>query len=374
MIFKSVASKLLSMRRFSLRTFLILVLLLGCGFGFLARWHRTVILPGNAQLRIQAKSGVRPKLVSNPARRASAISFISHAPDLQQSWLRPFLRKWVHSEYEHHFGRVHFMGNCVDDLDLAKDFAMSNGVERVMFDADQVSPEFAAEFFRTPKIRKLDLQRLPRTPPESKPFFRYLTQAKALESLSLGESFLSEEAAMEIAKLPNLKELTLDSCTPEAMSRLAKCNSLEQLSIRTLRSSEQNFRAPQETEIIFAQRARRSMKEFLTAMSKSPNLKSLSITGTLGLKPEDLREFCTNSQVERLGLYDPTWSPECLAEIARLPRLESLRLYDLNLQDEHLKMLYQVKSLKSLTIGPNISPEAIKALKGAIPDCKVGRY
>lgn len=374
MIFKSVASKLLSLRRFSLRTFLFLVLLLGCGFGFLARWHRTVIIPGDAQLRIQAKSGNRPKLISNPPRKASVIFGVSYLPEAEPSWLTTLIRKWVHSEYEHRVDIVHFLGGRVDDIDLAKDFAGSSGVNEVRFSVDQIAPEFAAEFFRTQGIQDLSLQKLPPTREESEIFFRALTQAKALEALSLDEGFLGEEAASEIAGLPSLKRLSLDSCTPEALPRLAHCKTLEQLSIRTLRSSDQDFRAAQESEAHFAQRARRGMQLFLNTMSKSPCLKSVGISGTLGLKPEDLREFCTNSQVERLGLDDPSWFPECLAEIARLPRLESLRLYDLNLQDEHLKMLYQAKSLKTLTIGPNVSLEAIKALKAAIPHCKVGRY
>ena len=106
----------------------------------------------------------------------------------------------------------------------------------------------------------------------------------------------------------------------------------------------------------------------------SPKLKVLGVGGTLGLTPDDLHDFCTHSQLERLVLNDPAWSPECLAEIARLPRLELLWLYDLNLKDEHLTMLCGAKNLKSLIIGPRISQAAINQLKAALPNCKVGCY
>lgn len=373
-IFKNAAVKLLSMRRFSLRTFLILVLLLGCGFGILARWHRTVIIPGDAQLRIQARSGNRPKLISNPPRQISVTFGVSHTPDHNSSWLKPFLRKWIHSEYDRRFDRVSFLGVCVDDLELAKDFASSNGVREAWFDVERVTPDFAAEFFRTQGIRELHFQSIPADPRESELLFRSVLQSRSLESISLDGSFLCEEAAIEIAKLPKLNKLKLDSCTPETLCQFANCNSLQSLSIRSLRSNANDFRATDESEEMFAERARRCLQKFLAEVSNSPNLKTLGIGGTLGITPNDLHDFCANSQVENLGLSDPSWSPECLAEIARLPRLESLRLCDLNLKDEHLTMLHQARSLKSLTIGPNVSPEAIKALRAALPNCKVGHY
>ena len=245
------------MRRFSLRTFLFLVLLLGCGFGILARWHRTVIIPGNAQLRIQAKSGNRPKLISNPPGQISVTFGVSYLPDQDLVWLAPTLRKWVHSEYDRRFDKVSFLGVCVDDLELAKDFALSNGFDSVWFDVERVSPEFAAEFFRTQGIRELHLQSTPAASQESELFFRSASQSNSLESISLGSGFLCEEAAIEIAKLPNLKEFQMDSCTPEMLCRLTDCTSLESLSIRSLRSNANDFRATNESEAMFAQRARR---------------------------------------------------------------------------------------------------------------------
>lgn len=374
MIFKNAAVKLLSMRRFSLRTFLILVLLLGCGFGILARWHRTVIIPGDAQLRIQAQSGARSQWIPGSTSLFTSVFRTTYVLEPKPTWLTTLIRRWVHSEYEHCFAWVQFSGTYMTDVGLAKDFALSNGVEKVMFDTDHIAPEFASEFFRTPKIRELHLKSTPRTIQDNEAFFQHLSQAKALEVLWLGDGFLSVEAAIQIASLPNLTTLNVDSCTPETLPQLANCQSLEQLSIRILRSNEQDFRASQESEINFSERARRSVKDCLATMSKSQRFKSLSISGTLGLMPADLHDFCTHSQVEKLGISDPNWSPDCLAEIARLPRLESLRLYDLNLKDEHLTMLHQARSLKSLTIGPNVSPEAIKALRAALPNCKVGHY
>ena len=115
MALRNLTAKLLSLRRFSLRTFLFLVLLAGCGFGLISRWYRGVVSSGEAQLRISANSNVEYEV------------------DLNPSWFTRLVRRTIHSEYLRRFKRATFTTDMADQLELANDFANSDGVGEVEF-------------------------------------------------------------------------------------------------------------------------------------------------------------------------------------------------------------------------------------------------
>lgn len=349
--------------RFSLRGFLFLILMAGCGFGAFMRWHNDIRDSGNAQLRLTSRSGDPDSMVR-----------VGYTAEPAPGWMTNLVRAWIHADYQRRFSSVSFGGAMKWQLDVAQDFAKSNGVQRVVIDEPKLSPEFAEVFFRSKGIQLLQFRKFLLPCDEAKPVFHALTQATQLEEISLEDGYLCDLAASEIAKLPKLKRLHLDMCNPETLPQVAKCSCIERLHIKRLRSSEEFVLGPGESEAMFIQRSRQSTREMLRTLADRPRFTSLHIEGTLGIRADDLRVFTASTKIQSLSLHSPQMSPECLAEIARCSQLQELQIYDFPIRDEHLPLLKDAQSLKSLTIGPNVSWEAIRQLRSLLPQCTVNRY
>ena len=201
------------------------------------------------------------------------------------------------------------------------------------------------------------------SPEESELFFRAMRQSTELDALIVGNGCVTERAAIEIGQQSKLKSLDIASCTPEALPLLANNVSLIDLRIRAICNSEGNYPNEGESEASRKVGTQLARQKTLNALAQNQHFSSLQIDGPLGLTREDLVDFCHKSKIKTLELQSPENAPECLEELAKLRGLESLTIYDLAIQDKHLPPLANAKNLKQLTIGPNVTGEAIRASK-----------
>jgi hypothetical protein len=358
----SLTAKLLSLRpRFSLRTFLLLVLLLGCGFGGFTRWYQTVRQSGNAQLRLVQDISPFP-FEPSPLE--------AQYPSQQSpSWFTSLVRKWVHTEYNRPFEHVTLPSHLIDTA-RARDVKIAFGVKSLYIQGGPIIPNNAALLFQARGLHLLSISGSGNWPEDT---LLQLKHARQLRKFSTG-LILSDPVSLELSKLPDLTEIRLTASRPEAIPILASAKKLEKLEIMALRHSQVDFRAPGESVTEFSQRSRRATQKALPLLAKNPNFSYLSIDGPLGLSREDLAPFCRASKLKTLHLHSPELDPECLEEIAKLESLETLTLYDLPILNHHLAPLTKAKNLKQLTIGPNISAQSIRELRKQLPGCKIERF
>lgn len=356
--------ELFRIRTFSLRTGLVLFIVLGVGFGLAGRWIQDVRERGDAQLRlVQWRNG----------NRGNDLHVYAQYPAVEApSQFTSIIRKYVHPEYRRHFESLKCNGASLNS-EIARDAKLSFGVSTVYLGCSHVDSGDAASLFQTFGLKELFVQSYSSGELSLGVSLLQLKEAKELEKVTL-YCFLPDRVGEVVRDLPRLKEISVSACTPECIALLASNRTLQKLHIGSIRHSEGDFRAVDQVEEEFRERSRRAMKQALQALGDNPNFRSLSIQGQIHVAAEDLKEFCRTSQVNSVNLQFPQIAPQCLEEFAKLGNLTSLCLYELSISDEHLASLYKAKKLKQLVIGPNVSADAILALREKLPNCKISRY
>ncbi len=352
------------MKTFSLRTGLILFVVLGVGFGLAGRWIQDVRERGEAQLRLAEWRNVN--------KIGSLQVFARYSNTDQPSWVTSKIRQYVHPEYQRSFESLTYEGPTLDSA-IAMDAKRSFGIRTMHLNCFNINPHDAAVLFQAPSLKELVVQSHFSGDGSMGDALLHLKGAKELENLSV-HCFLPDRSGEVVRELPRLTEVRVSSCTPECIAILAGNRTLQKLHIGSIRHSENDFRAVEPSAEEFAERSRRAMKQAFKALGDNPNLRSLSIQGQIHVAPEALKAFCRTSQVSSVNLQFPQIAPQCLEEFAKLGNLTSLSLYELSINDEHLASLSNAKKLKQLVIGPNVSADAIFALREELPNCKISRY
>jgi hypothetical protein len=351
--------------RFSLRTGLILFLLIGAGLGFVSRWVHEIKVRGDAQLRTLSRRG-RSWRVDQAHVQAS------YSKAEVDSQFTDLVRKWVHPEYQRKYDGAYITGRHLADMDLARDLGKSFGLAELDLQADSISSEFAKAVFSVKGLERVGL-RVGWDNAQHSSLLLELRHACSLRELSTN-SFLSEEIAAELAQLPMLETVSVYSCSPEAIASLAKAKLLKSLHVRSIRHSESDFRGIAENAALFNERSRKAIKSAMDQLAGNSQFESLRIDGPLNLQVEDWRAFSKRSRLKGLHLSNSEMSPNCIAAIVELPFLEKFTIYDVAIDDGHLAPLTTAKNLKEVLIGPNVSGEAILAIREKMPSLKIHRF
>lgn len=178
-----------------------------------------------------------------------------------------------------------------------------------------------------PHLRQLRSLLLPKTSVTDVTLSR-LTQLTDLETLMLLETNISDAGLESLAGLHNLKTLYLlrTQVGDAGMESLAGLRSLEVLYLNGTQVSDAG----------------------LAPLTRLPNLTYLDLGGT----------NITNAGLPTMG---------------RMTQLENLDLLPNAITDDGLPHLATLKNLRHLTIGPDISKEAAKRLRAALPNCRIQR-
>lgn len=347
--------------RFSLRTGLALLLFTTLCFGFVGRWIHDVRQRGEAQLRFVARCASEPK---------RSISFGSSMYEQETSvdGFTAFIRHRVHPEYQRRFRYIHVSGALLEKeprIELKRFFGVqhlelvSTSNRKTLLEAMQ-TPGLTdlAVFFRNRAVVGPDVE------------WGQVAKAQSLKSLEIELLGESDALLVELGKLPKLEKVRMEGCTPEGLIGLAKSPSLLDLSV-SLHLPGGYRKEPRSEEELKG--IRRSLKLALDELGMRPKLTKLSINGFFPLTPDDMRGFCSNSKLQELHLKHFQITPGCLAEFVRLPNLAWIEIDDKLLRDEHLELFSGMKQLKLLTVGPEISGEAIVVLREKMPQCEIWR-
>lgn len=354
----------MQLRTFSLRTGLILFLVLGAGLGLTARWYHEVRERGEAQLALIKRSQL-------PRKRGVTQVRAYYVGQESPNWLTMRIREWVHPEYEREFETVLVNCEAQGQVEAAIEVERAFRIRRLLVAGSGLEPTVAARLFRAGSVGEIWLLQ---QQPIADNVLLSLALASSLESLSLPESIISAPVASKLVQLERLEELTALGCTLEAIPILSRAPALKKLTIESLRHSSQELRKAGESPEEFEKRAGQAMKAALAELSKNPHLEFLTIRGPLGLTAQDWTKFCESSPLKSLTLRTPGISPNCLAEFAKLKNLWSLTIQDDELQDEQLAFLVKAKGVKNILVGPNISREAIEDLKTKMPGVQIARF
>ena len=349
-------------RQFSLRFGVGLFLAICILFGFAARWYHGVRRRGDVQQAFAAKCVEQQRL-------GKLRMIASYADEGKVDSTTQFLRKWVHPEYGREFRYVAAFADPLAQTPSI-DPRLFFGVEDFHLMIPVRSTSIAA-FFEIPNLKQLRIEAGRMLKEESDVVdWTRVRSARNLEVLVLESSIVEVDLATELSDLPELSKVSLYMLSPGAFAKLASSPKLSDLSVGLLLPGGPRQKPLSEEE---TRAVRRSLKAAFDELANRSQLDRLSLSGRLPVTPTDLSTFCDKSSVKELTLRYCQVAPEVLAEFAKLPDLEKLDIHDPKLEDGHLAGLVGAKKLKSISVGPEISGEAIVVLREKMPQCEIWR-
>ena len=361
---------LLRLRTFSLRTGLVLFILLGVAFGFVGRWIQSVRDRGEAQLWLVSKA-------NNDGPVASGVEygrrlFAYYESEANPSRFTTVIRKWVHPEYNRKLNMLS-LGGLHTDAEHLQRVGKLFGVEHLILrgDVDAGSLHYV---FATPGLKKLNLDCKINNTAGIKDWSAVIN-AKQLEWIEIGEERLIEDGLIqEIVQLPTIKKIRMSCEKKENLKTLCECpTATEALLVGSERKwvfSDFN-RSSKRSPAYFASKA--PGIEVFDELAKRNSLDRLLFLYLDFKDPLAIRKFCETSNVTFVYGTHIHISAECLAEFAKLKRLKSLNLgYDA-VTAENAQILKTMTKLKELKIGRKTSPQIFEELQNALPNCTIGK-
>lgn len=351
--------------RFSLRTFLILILLTGCGFGVASRWYRQVYARSQAQRAIVARLTPTTKSWQRPPL------YLDYAPEQEMDFVTTFARKWIHPEYQRKFKSALVSGDLVEQsppLDLRQLF----GVEELTFHeyAKPINEKTLVEAFQVSGLKHFQARVATDPDVPGKIDWSVASSALELQSLNLTGNLLRDELAAELGKLPRLRFVNGSGFTLKGLSLLAKAPQLRELHLH-LRLPEEKSSLPLDSPLLAGER--QAMEQFFDQLATNPHLTELSLHGPFLASPESLAKFCENSKIVKLHLSVTHLDPKCLAQFAKLPNLEIITIRAQGISPDDFTRLAPAKKLEWLLIGNRFSYQDIWRLNEKLPNLIIQR-
>lgn len=347
------------LRSFSLRTGLVVFLLITIALGVTGRWAQEVRRRGDAQRRVIAKCDASSRRYSDPR--------FQRATETQSNGFTETVRQWVHPEYARACAELRVTGPMLEDEALLRDIRSLFRVESAQI-GQVYRPQQLAALFSIPGMKRLTLSGHLIAEDDATDWSA-VRLAKDLETFECSNAYLSDPLAREIAKLPNLQNALDLHCSLEALAAIAEAPNLTTLSTSggqaryiiendnaVMSEAEEKAYLQKWAKIIFARLANRD------------RLTSLSLRYSLYLEKEDLEDFCTRSPVTELTLLDAHLSPGCLAQFARLPKLKTLFISEDLIEDSHLPALAGAHQLQEISIRGATTLMGVEKLRALLPN------
>jgi beta-lactamase regulating signal transducer with metallopeptidase domain len=213
----------------------------------------------------------------------------------------------------------------------------------------------------------------------------HLKQFQALKSLyfSEGKAFISDAGLADIAEIPNLEELSLDSrgeVTDAGLAHLVKLHSLKKLSLPGAHLTDKGcayLKQIKTLEILEGSQGNQRITDVgLAHLSELPNLKSLSINYSYNSRdrknPEPnpygdkgLESLAKCHTLEELSIGSVAITDAGMEHLAKLNRLKKLTMLAcINVTDVGITKLASLDQLENLSIDTaNITVAGVNSLK-----------
>ncbi len=206
----------------------------------------------------------------------------------------------------------------------------------------------------------------------------HLTQLKSLKTLNFSKAqcFISNEGLAQIAQIPNLEELNLDSRgepTDEGLAHLTKMRSLKILKFPSLHLTDKGcayLKQIKTLEILDSFTTSQDITdEGMIHLSELPNLKHLWIVNnnkdSKSYGDKGLESLAKCRKLEELVISSESITDAGMEHVAKLSNLKKLEIWDcLNITDKGLASLRALDKLESLNIRtPNLTIAGINNLK-----------
>ncbi|EAQ78298.1 hypothetical protein [Blastopirellula marina] len=226
--------------------------------------------------------------------------------------------------------------------------------ELTLIDAE-MTPELVAAIAKIQSLRDLFLYQV-RWP--SAAGWQALGKLAQLETLRITSSKTPAGAAPALRELSNLKHIEIDfgelrsfdgvRVSPEFVQELTAIKSLESLDIGLMKVDPPLDTWPA-----------------LDGLTKLTQLSLLKVRGV-----EDFTAIDTATQLVSLSIGEG-FSDATLAGLDKLTKLEQLTIEGDTVTDEAIAILANLKTLRQVTLGPNVTKKAAQRLKDALPKCKI---
>jgi len=316
--------------RFSLRTLLITMAMLGVGLGIIGNEF--------VQLRRYRASGKR---ISQLGGRL--VFFTKTGKEPRGPWWCPVVMSGMYAERQVVWftsGRNAGLRN--EDLGVFNELPRLDTVEIV---AAGISDEGLAHLEKLTRLRRLVLQD---TQVTSKGLHRL--KSLPLQQLVMGGEATSSDILDCLGSLKSLKKLALYDApvTDGSLKNLKHVPELEHLYLEKCQITEEGFR-------------------------EVAHLKKLKIIELLDLNVGDagIEQLAKLSSLREVDLEKLPITDQGLRALAQLPHLRRLHVTHAATTVDGFHAFEQSGSLRSLMIGPGITPDHIKALRAIMPACKV---
>jgi hypothetical protein len=348
------------LRSFSLRTALILFLVLGAGLGMAARWVQGVRDRGNAQLRLFRKP------TTNRAPEGELV-IPQYASEQERSWFVGAVRKVVHPEYDRRLRSVSVFGGVAKQEsaeNLSQVFALESlGVRGVSTEA------WLATALQAPGVRWVAVSGNVRALPLDFDFDQFAPPSELDRLVIQFDGPVRSELTQWLCRSPKLATLWIEHIDPTNLAAFGAVERLEEFSVVCHQTSPEHPELLRQNPIW-----NRALGDLLDELAKRRKLTRLRIFSAQLYDPAIWRTLCEQSELRRLHLEGCFLDPRCLQEIARLKKLETLHLHWTPLTSEHLEILKTMKGLRGIHALRCGDDEAVKELEAALPKCKVTRY
>jgi Leucine-rich repeat (LRR) protein len=414
--------------RFSLRTFVIVVALLGVGFG----------LAGNFWRRVQQQRAIVAQIEAAGGKVNYDYEF-GMGEDLElylEGGDRGVFRYGKTDDGRRMRRSIHPSGSEIEEIEMPPGpewlrrllgddaFARITEVDLAWFRPEESEPLDTAILL---KLRNLKVLRL--SPPEIKdeslaiaarlPFLRalelrgkdgdvsvhgmaQLAKISSLQSLVLHGPWVNDEILVPVGELSRLKILTVASSekvTSGMLAHISDDNRIRELSIVDCRSFDDRgtehlerlkhlkelwlFRCPVSDDTLRHISGLHELEFLMLEGTEVSDPGMVHLTGLHKLKRlilartkisdaglESLRNL---DKLESLMLGETKVTDDGLPVLAELTELKDLHLFPTEITDEGLVHLRSLQNLKRLSIGPHISVEAANELREAMPGCEIHR-
>lgn len=333
-----------SLFRFSLRTFLIVTLLLGVVLGWFAKVQHRVLRQRRVVQQIQSRGAG----VGLDYQIASGWD--------EEQWQPPgpkVLRMLLGDDAFAEVHTVFLLGIKRRYNSTPADLAALAALPRLQvlhLGGEQFGDESLPEIVRHQELFDVGFE-------ETRVTARGLRELRSLQRLtmlSLQGPGIDDDAFHEVGRLPHLERLQLfgTSIGSDGWRNLAKLRELKQL------------------DIAFAEVIGDAELAHLSGLTK---LESLRLYRG-GFSGAGLRQIVGLTELRSLDLNGTPLGDEAVETICLLPRLERLWLKEAEITDAGLAQLRTLRELRDLWVGPQVSKEAAERLHQELPGCAISGF
>lgn len=321
---KTLAAKLLNLRRFSLRTGLIAFILIGVGMGVLGRWVQDVRRRGAAQRRVIGECGTTTAAMNWGSLLPSSPTFLKE-PETNIHWLTSQIRHWVDAEYDQRCSTLVINERFLKSASLREDLASLFPVKLVNVEGI-VTPQQLAVIFKIPGLKQIHLTCVIDGDWEATDCSA-ARKARNLELIDFEDNVLPDNLASELSQLPRLKIVRNALCSIDGLESLSKVPSLTELDLSAGATAQFQDNSPSNSDEEAAkQRLHAQAVKAFSQLAQRKSLNVLSLRMPLYLGPEDLKSFCESSPIVELTLTEAHLKPGCRKEIRKLKNLKASML------------------------------------------------